>query len=374
LQQQINLIRRFLSNVQTPDSVITLTAVVIETVDEIYLEHEIYFLAFEIVSVAIFSAEYLTRVWVCVENTIEGYHHPIRGRLRYVLTVMALIDLISILPFFLGFFFAADLRFMRVFRLLRLLKLTRYSPAIETFGAVISSQRRPLTATLVIILMLLIFSSSVVFLFEHVAQPEKFGSIPQAMWWSVATLTTVGYGDVTPITIGGRIFGGFIMILGLGMFALPAGILASGFATEFQRRDFVVNWRLVAAGPLFQSLDALKISQIVNLLHTKIVPPAYILFQKGEPADAMYFIISGEIVIRSHPTVHLRDGEHFGEIALLKKSERVATVLAVTECRLLALYAEDFEDLLSDVPELRSAIIDTVESRLTELEEHKKKT
>ena len=121
---------------------------------------------------------------------------------------------------------------------------------------------------------------------EKEAQPEAFSSIPAAMWWGLATLTTVGYGDVTPVTPVGKVFGAFIMVLGIAMFALPAGILATGFANEIRKREFVVTWRMVAAVPFFSILDALRISEIANLLEVRVVPPGNVVVHKGDKADS----------------------------------------------------------------------------------------
>ncbi len=324
---------------------------------------------FDTVSVLVFTVEYGLRLWVCTEQQTGTNGHPVLGRLKYMISPLALIDLIAIVPFYLAMFVTLDLRFLRIFRLLRLLKLTRYSPAIETFAAVLKSQRRPLAAAVMVMMMLLVFASSVVFLFERGAQPEAFASIPHAMWWGLATLTTVGYGDVTPVTAGGRVFGALIMILGVGMFALPAGILTSGFTREIKKRDFVVTWRLVAGVPVFANLDALTISEIAGLLHPKQAPARYAIVKRGEYADALYFIVSGEVEvnIQPHPKI-LRGGEFFGEIALLKDCTRTATITAATDCQLLYLYAHDFNRLLDANPELRNNIEAVMQGRLAELE------
>lgn len=345
-------------------------AVIIETIPGLDPDFHRSLEIFDTISVIIFSIEYLTRIWVCTENHEEGYDHPITGRLKHMISPLALIDFIAIAPFYLAMFISVDLRFMRIFRLLRLLKLTRYSPAIETFAAVMASQRRPLGAALLVMMMLLVFASSIVYMFEREAQSEAFASIPHAMWWGLATLTTVGYGDVTPITAAGKIFGAVIMVMGIAMFALPAGILTSGFTREIKKRDFVVTWRLVAGVPLFASLDAMKISEIAELLHPKQVPARYAIVKRGEYADSMYFIVTGEVEVDIHPERRkLSNGEFFGEIALLKDCARTATVTALTECQLLYLDAHDFHRLLDANPQLRSPIEAAMEQRLAELEE-----
>ena len=344
-------------------------AVILETVEGLYVAYTEFFTGFELFSVAVFTVEYLVRLWVVVDSSNENYRHPFNGRLRYAVTPMALIDIAAILPFYLSLLIPVDLRFMRVFRLLRLLKLTRYSTALQTLGAVLYDQRRTLGASIFVMLILLVFSSSIIYLVEKDAQPEAFSSIPKAMWWGLATLTTVGYGDVTPATGIGKVFGATIMVLGIGMAALPAGILATGFATEMQKRTFVVHWKLVAGVPLFTSLDALRISEITQLLELNIVPADYAIVRKGEPADSMFFISRGEVEVDvGTGGARLGPGSFFGEIALLKNCNRTATVISVTECQLLVLSVEDFNNLLRSNPDMRETVNAVMDERLQQLE------
>ena len=344
-------------------------AVILETVEGLYVAYAEFFTGFELFSVAVFTVEYLVRLWVVVDSPNENYRHPFNGRLRYAVTPMALIDIAAILPFYLSLLIPVDLRFMRVFRLLRLLKLTRYSTALQTLGAVLYDQRRSLGASMFVMLILLVFSSSIIYLVEKDAQPEAFSSIPNAMWWGLATLTTVGYGDVTPATGIGKLFGATIMVLGIGMAALPAGILATGFATEMQKRTFVVHWKLVAGVPLFTSLDALRISEITQLLELNIVPADYAIVRKGEPADSMFFISRGEVEVDvGTGGARLGPGSFFGEIALLKNCNRTATVISVTECQLLVLSVEDFNNLLRSNPDMRETVNAVMDKRLQQLE------
>ncbi len=344
-------------------------AVVLETVESLAASYGTFFQYFEYFSVTVFSVEYILRIWTADENEDERFHPPVKGRVRFAMTPMALVDAIAILPFYLGMFLAVDLRFMRVFRLLRLLKLTRYSAALQILGAAVYGQRRALGAALMIIVTLLVFASSVIYLLEKDAQPEAFSSIPQAMWWGLATLTTVGYGDVTPISVAGRVFGGFIMVLGIGMFALPAGILATAFGNEIKKREFVVSWNMVASVPLFSQLNALRISEIVALLEMKVMPPRSTIVAKGDKADAMYFISAGEVLVNIKPEPQqLKPGDFFGEIALLKDTHRTATVTAVTECQLLVLKAGAFNRILTGHPEMRESMTEVMKKRLSELE------
>jgi voltage-gated potassium channel len=216
--------------------VLNVVAAVLETVESIQKPYASLFYAFEIFSVAVFSVEYLLRVWSCTEN--PRFKDPVQGRLRFMITPMALIDLFVVLPFYLPFIIA-DLRFMRavrLFRLFRVLKLARYSESLQTFVDVLRLKKEELILMFFAIIILLVVSSSLVYEAEHEAQPEAFASIPAAMWWGIVTLATVGYGDVYPETAWGKLIGSVVVILGIGLFALPTGVLASGFAEVLARR------------------------------------------------------------------------------------------------------------------------------------------
>jgi voltage-gated potassium channel len=211
-------------------------AVVLETVDGIYDSYNLYFGIFEKISVYLFSVEYLLRLWACTSQA--KYSRPIVGRLQYVFSFGAIIDLLAFVPFYLPFT-KIDLRILRIlrmFRFLRIFKLGRYLNATKIISNVFKSKKEELILCLVITFSLIIVASSLVYFAENQAQPDKYSSIPATMWWCVTTLTTVGYGDVFPITVIGKILTAFVAILGIGMFALPAGILASGFSDEFHRR------------------------------------------------------------------------------------------------------------------------------------------
>ena len=211
--------------------VLNVAAVVVESVREIGERYADFFRWFEVASVTVFSIEYVTRLVLCVRQ--PEYRRPVVGRIRWASTPLAIIDVVAILPFFLTS--PTDLRMLRIARLsrlLRLLKITRYSRSIQTLGTVIRAKKEDLLVTVGAIALLLVVSSSLMYFAESEAQPEGFSSIPAAMWWGVCTLTTVGYGDLYPITPVGKVLGALIAILGVGLFALPAGILAAGF-TEY---------------------------------------------------------------------------------------------------------------------------------------------
>ncbi len=341
-------------------------AAVVSTLPAVADSHGTAFLGFEIVSVAIFTVEYLVRIWVSVEHLPWSQMKPLKARLRYMCQPYPLIDLLAILPFFLAFILPlGDGRVLRLLRLLRLLKLARYSPALATLGRVLMGERRALFAAMLIMSALLLVTSTVLYNLERVAQPDAFGSVPDAAWWALATLTTVGYGDAVPVTAWGRVAGGVVMVLGVGMFTLPVAILASGFASEIHRRDFVVTWGLVARVPLFNRLDAMSISRVMNLLRSHVVEARSIIMRRGDVAEAMYFVASGEVELDTspEPTV-VTSGGFFGEIALLRNSERKITATALTRCRILELAAEDFRDLTRRDVGLREAILDAADERL----------
>lgn len=345
--------------------VLNVVAATVETIEPIYLRYASAFDAFEIFSLAVFTLEYSTRLWVCIEHVRPEGVSALQARMRFALSPYALIDLMAILPFYLGALLPADLRFLRIFRLVRLLKLARYSPALATLGRVVYDERRALLGALIIMSGLVLFASSLIYLIERQAQPEAFGSIPHAMWWALATLTTVGYGDVTPITPIGRAFGGLVMIIGLGMFALPVGIIASGFATEIHRRDFVIRLGMLSRVPLFSKLDAESISHISALLRAREVPADVVLTHAGDRSDSMYFILSGKVAV-DLPTgrVTLGEGDFFGEIGLLRDTVRSATVTTLSPCRLMLLAVTDFHRLVEQSPELQRELEDVAQQPL----------
>ncbi|MGV3524458.1 MAG: ion transporter [Candidatus Sericytochromatia bacterium] len=203
---------------------------IVETVDSIGPRVSHWIGIFDAFSVGIFTVEYLTRLWACTAN--PRFAHPLWGRLRYMLTPYAIVDLLAILPFWLPLLGLYDLRQLRAVRLLRLFKIFRYSRSLNLFVKVFWQRRRELLVILILLMLQLLFASSVMYYIEHDAQPEKFASIPAAMWWAIATLTTVGYGDVFPVTPLGQFVAAFIAVLGIGMFALPTGILGAAFVEE----------------------------------------------------------------------------------------------------------------------------------------------
>ncbi|CAN5592273.1 hypothetical protein BH10BAC5_BH10BAC5_07200 [soil metagenome] len=213
--------------------VLNAAAGIIDSVEWIKKEYHYYLHIFEIFSVAVFTIEYILRMWTI--TLAREYKLPVSGRIKYFFSFFALIDLFSILPYFMFLLFPFDTRVLRVFRLLRIvriLKIARYSKSLQTFGRIFKSKKKELTLSFMVILFLIVMASSVIYTVENEAQPEKFTDIPECMYWSVITLTTVGYGDMTPVTPLGRFFTTFIALLGLGMIALPTAIISTGFIEE----------------------------------------------------------------------------------------------------------------------------------------------
>lgn len=217
--------------------ILNVLAMMFETMVALYNEWRIFFTAFELFSVGLFVAEYLLRVWVADLN--PKYQHPLGGRIRYMLSPMALIDLVAILPslLFLG---SADLRFLRMvrlFRVIRLLHLPHLNEAMYSIWQAARSKKAEFLIAGIIMFTLLIICSSLVYFAENAAQPQAFSSIPASLWWGIMTLTTVGYGDVYPITTAGKIIASFFAALGIGFFALPSAILASALIEQSRQKE-----------------------------------------------------------------------------------------------------------------------------------------
>lgn len=247
---------------------LNVSAVIAESVDAIYFPNQELFRLFEQFSIIIFSIEYLLRLWVIVEKDRE--EHPEiphwKRRWNWIKSPGAVIDFISIAPAFVNYFVTVDLRFLRVLRLFRLLKLTRYFAAMRILLIVLSKEKESFKAVVFILIIMIVTAASGIYVVENQAQPEVFESIPKSMWWAVVTLTTVGYGDVIPVTTTGKFLGAVITILGVGLAALPAGILASGLASELEQRREKLEQKfremLLEANDMDLARDRFKIDKI----------------------------------------------------------------------------------------------------------------
>ena len=344
---------------------VNIAAFVLGTMPEVEAGYRGWLDALLHISMTLFAIEYLVRIWTAPLHPEGLYTDPLAGRLRYLISPMMLVDLAVLVPYFLGLWGSVDLRFFRIIRLWWLLRITDYLPAVGTLGRVLKRERRTLFAVIVVMLTMLFIASSLVYLLEHQRQPERFATILHAMWWGMATLTTVGYGDVVPVSPPGRVLGVIIMLLGIGAFALPAGILASAFSEERKRRDFMLTWHLVAQVPLFEGLNAREIADIANLLRPVQLSAHEVVFHKGDEADSMYFIVSGELEVElAHRPHRLGAGAHCGELGLIYRQPRTATVIALVHTDLLELDAKDLHQLFERRPKLRAAIVAEAERRM----------
>ncbi len=225
-----------------------LAAVCLESVDSINDQFHFYFLCFEYISVAIFTIEYFLRIWVQAINEESTSKTILGRRLKYIFSFNGVIDLLAILPSLLPLIAGGlDLRWLRVLRMVRLLKISHYSSALEDLVATMYEERRSLGAALYLFLIAIFLSSAMIYLAENEAQPEAFSSIPQTMWWSIITLTTVGYGDVSPVTPLGQVFGAITAVMGVCSVALLTGIVASGFSNQMSRRKEIVEAEIAEA-------------------------------------------------------------------------------------------------------------------------------
>jgi voltage-gated potassium channel len=334
-------------------------AYTLQSIPAIDNRYSTFFAWLETVSVAIFTVEYLVRLWTAPEDpTVQKGR--LRSRFSYALRPMMLIDFLSIAPAYVALFIPfVDLRFLRLIRLLRLLKIARYSPALSTLAQVLAEERRALYGTVLLLLCAMVFAAAAMHVVEgadKTANPA-FATMPGAMYWAITTLTTVGYGDVTPTTAIGRFIAGLTMIVGLGLFALPVGIVATGFVNSIHRRDFVVTFGMLSRVPLFRGIDAQIIGELMVMLRARAVPAGAIISAAGARADAMYFVISGEVEANlQNRKIRFRTGDFFGELALLEETMRAATVVAVEPSRILTLAVDDFNHLLTKHPGLMRRI------------------
>jgi voltage-gated potassium channel len=244
-----------------------------------------------------------------------------------------------------------------VFVLLWVLKLATHAPGVGLIARVFHNERSLLGAAAALFMIVLFSAATIARWLESERQPEHFGSIPASLWWAVVTLTTTGSGDVVPQSALGRLVSGLVMLCGVAVFALLAGILATGFAEEVRRRDFMRIWELVARVPFFADVGAIAMADIVGRLRSRSYPAGAMVIRKGEVGDEMFFIVTGEVEVRiGSRTRALRDGNFFGEMALLDRRPRSADVVTVTPCTVLVLNVAEFYQLAGQQPALIAAI------------------
>jgi voltage-gated potassium channel len=336
-----------------------LVAVAISSIDDLPDWLDRGMAAVIVVVAVVFLAEYVVRIWSIPESSRYAGMSEARARLRWVVSLNGLIGLLATVPAF-GIttgVINADSDIAAIFCLLWVLKLGLYAPAMETLARVISNERATLASVLIIFVIVLVAAATATHLLERTSQPNTFGSVPASLWWAVVTLTTTGYGDVVPHTVGGKIIGSIVMVSGIGVLALMTGILATGFAEEERRREYLRVWDQVTKVPMFTALGTVTLSEIVGKLRVRHYPPRIVVVRRDEPGDSMFFISEGEVEVRlPHASVRLGQGGFFGEMALLTRMPRNATVVTTQPATLLVLYASDFYEIAAHIPSLVEAV------------------
>ena len=320
---------------------------------------------------AIFLAEYIIRIWAAPEAPRFAGHSEGFARLRWALSANGLIGLLAVVPAFTitTGSVSADSDYAAVFCILWVLKLGEHAPAMSTLARVISNERATLASVLIIFIVVLVMAATSTHMFERSQQPEQFGNVPAALWWAVVTLTTTGYGDVVPHSVGGKMIGSVVMVSGILVLALMTGILATGFAEEERRREYLRVWDQVTKVPMFTELGTVTLSEIVGKLRVRHYPPRIVVVRRDEPGDSMFFISEGEVEVRlPRSPVRLGQGGFFGEMALLDRLPRSATIVTTQPTTLLVLYASDFYEIASHIPSLVAAVEKEARRRRTENE------
>ncbi|HVU20670.1 MAG TPA: cyclic nucleotide-gated ion channel [Rhizomicrobium sp.] len=334
-------------------------AVILETVPALYNGYRGVFTAFEQITVYIFAVEYFFRLWSCVEDPRVGTKNPVRGRFLFALRPMMVVDFLSFAPYFIALAFGAavDLRALRVLRLLRLLKIARYSQAMPALLGVLYAERRALFGAFILLIFTVCVTAEVMHLIEGSAQPKVFGTLPGSMYWAITTLTTVGYGDETPITWLGKLWAGITMVTGLVLFALPVGIIATGFVNGLHKREFSITWSMVKRQPLFDGFEMEATRQILDTMGASVVQDHTRITVEGQKADMFYLIISGKAHAEDESgSWDLEAGDMIGEEALNDHETYKRTIWARTEMRMMNLMGEDLRRMARKYPLLGQRI------------------
>jgi len=314
---------------------------------------------------AFFAIEFILRLIAAPEAPGGAHRGAGQARLAWLGSLPGAFDFFAALP---GAFYLIGSHDAQLFSFIWVFKYIRYSPGLVSLGRVITHARHALSSVLLGFMIVLLAAASLAYLFERNVphtDPQAFKSIPEALWWAIVTLTTTGYGDVVPVTPQGRMLAGVVMMSGILVFALWAGILAGGYAEETRRREFLRTWDLVAKVPFFHDLGASVIAEVARLLRARDYPAGAAIVRRGEPGDCMFFLVEGEVEVRLDPqSLRFGAGYFFGELALLTGAPRNATVVAIRPCSMLALDIVDFFELLGRQPELAQAIHEEAGNRL----------
>ena len=300
-----------------------------------------------LISISIFGIEFVLRLFN-------------ERKLSFLLSIDGLVLINQI------FFSIYDLRILRLFRLFDIFSQSRFLLPTNTLIKTIIKQRNALLGSQIMVISILLVVSTFIYFLESSVQPEVFGSIPSTMWWGIATLTTVGYGDVVPMTDLGKLLASFTMLVGIGMFALPAAILASAYYEEIQKKNFLVSFEAIASVPLFQELPIGAVGKINEKLQVVLISEHETIFSKGEEADSMFIIEYGKVKVEIDQPVYLVAGDYFGEMGLLGNAPRNATISAADDTKLLELTKLDLEELSEDYPGLFKELELSVSNRTSD--------
>jgi voltage-gated potassium channel len=318
--------------------------------------------AFYLIS-TFFAAEYTVRLIAAAADPHTAHRSTWQARYDFATSLGGAFDLLAALPGLLHFMIGAPDAML--FGIVWVFKLVRYAPGLVGLQRVVSRARQPLFSLLLGFVAVLLASASLEYLLERRVEPERFGSIPAALWWAIETVTTTGYGDAVPGTAPGRILAGAVMVCGILLLALAAGILATGFAEEMRRYAFLRTWSIVAKVPFFRQVGASIIAEVAWLLRPLNFPAGAVVVRRGERGDCMYFIATGAVEIRlPGEPLRLGDGDFFGEIALLTGAPRTATVVAIEPCTLLRLDIVEFRELMGRRPDLARVILEAAGRRI----------
>jgi voltage-gated potassium channel len=312
-------------------------------------------------------------LWACLAYfAFEWFvrlRHAVMARrgLGYLTSGRGLLDAAGTVAIPIALLSGVDPRTAWLLSVLWIVKVLPGIPGLRQLRRVLVLESGPLFSVLVIFLMVLFLGSVAVYFFERDVQPATFGNVPAALWWAVVTLTTTGYGDVVPITLPGRMVAALVMISGLGVFGLWTGILATGFAAETRRANFLKTWESVTKVPFFATLGPAAIADVTHMLRTIDLPPRTVIIHKGQAGDCMYFIASGEVEVDlPGKKVRLVEGAFFGEMALLGNNLRSANITTTRLSKLLVLDLVDFRLLMARHPDLAETI--DAEAKRRELE------
>lgn len=296
------------------------------------------------VCLAFFAAELAGKAW---QSARFGLEPP------YLVSPPFWIDVLSVLPAPVALLAGAPPEQAWLLASLWILKLAEVVPGLSLLGRIVRLEARPLASVFIIFLIVLLLAGVALHLIEGQRQPEKFGNLPLSLWWAVTTLSTTGYGDAIPETYLGRLIAGFVMICGLGVFGLWTGILATGFANEHRRREFIRNWDLVTRVPFLRSLDAAGVIELTRMLRRQDLTERSVVVRRGREGDCMFFIAAGEVEVQVEPKpIKLGTGSFFGEFALLDGGPRTATVVTTMPTTLLILDVTDFRAFTAGHPKL----------------------